>query len=552
MTHRRLALVAALSALFALSAAGFLGAQGTLTRGVYEDTENGFSVKVPSRWAQVPTQVDEKWIVAQFQSSKEYEGHHKLDDSALHKPLMRVIVFDHAVIKKRYETVKAGETEITTLKLPYRDYKDYCKRNLQQGGWFMTQEEKGRQGDLEVTRYEIKVEKLVRARLRYVCWVFHGQRADFAVEFEFLEQHFKKLQSEATGPLRSFRFVARASDAAGTGKTGKPGEATPTAWTRDEWKKLPLEERFKRRQMIEKQRARKAIDGLPEGWTVLETEHFYVLSSAQKKYTRRIAGAAQTCRAWLEKRLGRVSDEYVAKGVLRICKDYDEYKAYRTGSGDTFSTEDREVVTYEDRDEGNAGLHYGHMFNGLFNQFIYDKDEYLYWYLPVWMHFGLIDYFYSARIKGRKVDFRPSDTEIEAFHDLRRKDAVKSAYELMNMTWDDRNKGNNAKLNIDEQFVNLIRFLEGPGRRHRLFKGRDFILEYMKASIEAAVEYKGENSSKVSEAKSEEEEEAQATAQKEAGARRRTAILAKVNKKLCKWSPKEWDSLNKAYARFCK
>ncbi len=90
------------------------------------------------------------------------------------------------------------------------------------------------------------------------------------------------------GPLRSFKFMARAKDAA----AGGTDEATPTDWDRDEWKALPLEDRFKRRQLIERQRAKKAIDSLPEGWTVKETKHFYVLSHAQKKYTKRITAAA--------------------------------------------------------------------------------------------------------------------------------------------------------------------------------------------------------------------------------------------------------------------
>ena len=199
MTLRCLALAAALPATVLL-AAGLLPSQGTQKRGVYADPEKGFKVKVPAKWAQVPTQVAEKWIVAQFQSNKEYEGHHKLDDSWTHKPLMRVIMFDHKVIKERYQTVKAGETEIIKLKLPYRDYRDYTKRNLNKGGWFIHQEQKGRQGDLQVTRFQIKVEKGASARLRYVCWVFHGHQADFAVEFEFLEHHIKKLHTARYHP----------------------------------------------------------------------------------------------------------------------------------------------------------------------------------------------------------------------------------------------------------------------------------------------------------------------------------------------------------------
>ena len=149
--------------------------------------------------------------------------------------------------------------------------------------------------------------------------------------------------------------------------------------------------------------------------------------------------------------------------------------------------------------------------------------------------------------------FRPDDDEKEAFHELRRKNAVKSARQLMNMTYEDYVKGNRAELHMDEQFVNLLRFIEGPGRRRKLFKGQDFILEYMRESIVAAVRYKEENPTDAEpEAGSEEEEEAQAQKRGEVAAKRRSAILRMVNDKLCSWSDKEWKRLNKAYAKFCK
>ena len=40
--------------------------QGKMERGFYVDKKFGFRIKIPPKWAQVPTQVDEKWIVAQL------------------------------------------------------------------------------------------------------------------------------------------------------------------------------------------------------------------------------------------------------------------------------------------------------------------------------------------------------------------------------------------------------------------------------------------------------------------------------------------------------
>ena len=69
----------------------------------------------------------------------------------------------------------------------------------------------------------------------------------------------------------------------------------------------------------------------------------------------------------------------------------------------------------------------------------------------------------------------------------------------------------------------------------------------------AAVRYKAENPTDAApQANSEAEEEARASKRGEASAKRRSAILGMVNEKLCNWSTKEWNSLNKAYAKFCR
>jgi len=132
------------------------------------------------------------------------------------------------------------------------------------------------------------------------------------------------------------------------------------------------------------------------------------------------------------------------------------------------------------------------------------------------------------------------------------------------MTWDDYQAGNKSDLHIDEQFANLLRFLEGPGRRHRSFKGRDFVLDYMRESARAVEKYWEENPGETPEAlreaekaakdQKQDEKQRKAAAEKRSKAegKRRTATLRMVNARLCNWSEAEWDSLNKAYARFCR
>ena len=124
MTRRPLATAFPVAAL--ILAAGLLAgpvwAQGTFKRGFYEDPAKGFKVKVPAKWGQVPTQVDEKWIVAQFQSNREYEGHHKLDASYTHKPKWDTLELDNGFTKneqfQRVESQDRPSSKSTSVAFP--------------------------------------------------------------------------------------------------------------------------------------------------------------------------------------------------------------------------------------------------------------------------------------------------------------------------------------------------------------------------------------------------------------------------------------------------
>ena len=535
--------------------ASALPAQGKLERGFYTDEKLGFRFKIPQKWSQVPTQVDEKWIVAQFQSNREYEGHVKLDgDFAIHRPLMRVIQFDEKVIKKMVRVEKDDDTTIKTLTLPYRNYKDYVKRNLNKGGFHFSQEKKSKMGKVPITIYEVKVEKLAYGgRKRFIAYVFHGENGvDYAVEFEFLMHRFKKLKPIGMRSLNSFKLLERSPEAASMGNQDS-GPDTFGRWIRSDWKKKTVKERHELRRQIEDTRIKKAIAGLPEGWVVVESKNFTVLSHASKKFTKRLVDAAEACWGWVEKRFGKLNDEYVSKGIIRICKNRQEYSAYRTGSADAFSIDDKEIATYEDKDYGNIGEWRG-LFYAIYRHYIYDKDSLLHDHTPRWLTSGLIDYFASARVKGKKIEFRIDEYEPEAFRDLRRKGTeLMMPKELMSITRERMLKGNKAGKEVDEQLVTFMRFLEGPGRRHKLLKGQGFLLKYLQESVIAAEDYKAKHPTESrKEAETEEEEEEMARKKNKKFEKRRKAICKAVNSKLCKWTDKEWKSLDRAYEAFLK
>ena len=534
-----------------LSAATFAqGHKGVLKGSTYIDKVNGYRVKVPFKWKEVPTQIDEQWIVSQFQCHREYEGHHKMDMSAFHRPVMRVIMFDEEVIKNtKYDTVKAGRLTTTTIRLPYRNYKDYVKRNLSKGGFFFTKEEEGKMGKLQVSRYEVKVEKMANnGRRQFVAWVYKGQGISFAVEFEYLTHHFKKIRKYGDKCLKTFKFIER------KGAVAEEKLISTSKWTRRDWKKMEPRVRHDKRKAIAEQRIRKAINSLPKGWVAKETKHFVVLTHASKKYTKRVLIAVECCRAWLENRLGNVTPEYVTRGIVRICRTTEEMNLYRTGSRDAFSADDREVVTYENKGAGNTGSHYGGLFFGLYNQYMYDKDEYLYWHVPAWIDYAYMDYFLTATIKGKTLQFKQSQHETNSFREMRRKKVkVLTPKELMHVTTEILRKGNNLEKYTSEQILRYLRFMEGKGKKHKLFKGNDFILKYMRETIVQAEDYIDKNpATRRSDADTEAEEEEQANSNNKYFSVRRTKICENINKVLCNWTEAEWASLTKTFERYCK
>ena len=116
--------------------AGLVPAQG-LKNGWHEDTKTGYKIKIPEKWECVPIAVDEKWIVAKYLADRPVSGKKGESIGYELKPQMRVIVFSDEARKFKPAEVKADSRTLTNLRMaetPYKDYKDYMKRNGQDGG----------------------------------------------------------------------------------------------------------------------------------------------------------------------------------------------------------------------------------------------------------------------------------------------------------------------------------------------------------------------------------------------------------------------------------
>jgi hypothetical protein len=540
-----------LPALFVIAlASGAAGQKGWFTHDVL-----GFKVKVPDGWTEVPLRVDENWIVGKFLSDKTYISKSR-DWNEEHRPLMTVTVFtDDAKKFKPLERQQRGSSTFVAMNdLPYQNYQDYLKRNLQ-SGYFFEKEDLGKHGDIDCIRYEVNQHKS-EVKMRLIAWVFKTHDMDVAVEFEVLEDRLDRLRKDCEEALSSFRFIERKAIEADAEATGK--KLNHELWTkfRSEWRKLPAKERMDRRREIEKNRLAAVRARTPAGWDIQDTRNYLVVSHTDKRYVDRCLDAADAFRAWCEKHLDGLSDEYVRKGVLRVCADADEFKAYSWKvSGDSWSfliDDDREVVTYFDTYNGTSGRDMGFITGDIFDMYLQDKDALMFQYTPAWLLVGMRGYVTGVQLKGKKLVFKEDDWEREDMRELERESKLKSVRELMTLDedafWDTLQNDRRTR----SQLVNLFRFLDGPGGRHKLLK--DFVKRYLQAVAEVAEEFeaKWEKEGSQKEAQTEEEEEAQRKSRDSYWRKRRKEIAEALEQKVLAWSDRDWDGIQKAYEKFIK
>ena len=535
-----------------------LAASALAQKGQYEDLKRGYRLKVPDKWTLVPVQIDEQWIVAKFLSNKSYEAKARdlTEGGASHKPFVQVIWFSDEARKLRVNEETRGETTYISKNAPYRDYKDYLKRNLSEGYFFDGETEETEAG-VACTKFQVKIDKNSSMRRRLVTWIFRTDDGELAVECEVLEDHYQKLEPMVLATLRSFKLIPKDATSTGpvTGGAGTgagPGGGDLWKHDRPEWRKLSTRERQVRRKQIEEARIQEYLKDVPKGWEVSRTKRYLVLSHADKKFTKRLVDAAEAYREWLEATFDSVSDEYVMQGVIRVCADRDEAGAYVRGSGnfDSYNSDNREVVFFQDKSAGNTGDYYGRLFIGLLDQYMYDKDPLLYTDLPLFMHWALYQYVASAKVKGKKLILESDTDEDNTIRELERKNGFWPLKELMGPRIEDVEKREEFE-EFYGQSARLLRFIvDGPGQKEAQFKG--FMQSYMINVIAEAEALEAVRRDTVREtATTEAEEEQQAKDRSQYWKKRRIDVLKKVNEKLG-WTDEVWAGLEKSFHEYLR
>jgi hypothetical protein len=524
--------------------------------GFHVDNKYGFKLRPPKEWAKIPLKLDEEWQVAKYLSDKSYFFTEKNGGWTYeHKPEMLVIAFVSAVVRERTtvkKEKKEGEEKIQILiKNPYKDYLDYLKRTYSDGGYYVAEETESKVENVNVTQYQIKVEKLTQTGpKRIVCWVFHTEEVDYAVHFEVLEEQYDKLKQTLNTTLKSFRLIPRTEGGMMTPQTGE------NAILEDIGTLTPEERRIKRqtRETSLHERAKKST---PNGWQVAECGRFLVISHGDEKYAKRIAEQLECVIGWLEQTFPFVGpDEYVCKPILRVCASLEEEMSFRKGGdGFWFSDSQIEIVTCQ-MDEGFSTDSWSveranrQMLTLWFTQ----RDRDMWWAMPNWLKGGLYQLIGTARAKGNKLEFKVDDWERDGIRERVREGKASSPRELMKMNVESFASGGGQEWwGRNQEVGGLVRFfVTGPASKNPKTKDvlRDYIKNLHAVVVEIESELKAGAGKEDDKPKTEAEEEERFKRDSQSWKAREKRVLESTYERTFRsWSEKQWQEFEDVYFR---
>lgn len=519
----------------------------------------GIELKIPDDFSEVPLQIDEQWIAGKFLSDKSYlskdrEWNHE------HKPLMRVILFTEKAKKDTGQEVHESEDGKTTFigigAVPYQGYRDYIKRHRK--GFFFSKEEEEDVAGEDCLMCEVEVHRS-RPKLHLYSVVFRRPTFELAIEFEVLEDRKDKLERDIKRCIDSIRFEEPQAgvEAAITGK--KETRRTSTRlWTafRSEWRKRSLEERSEIRREMERQHHEAVRQRTPEDWQISESKHFLVVSHADKLFSEKMVDGAELFWDWCEEEFGELGDDHVRRPVLRLCKDYDEYKAFHFDSSNTtgwsLTGADHEIGTYFDTSNGNSGRDVNVLFGGILRHYLQEKDSFIISYTPYWLTWAVDNYVSEVYVKGRKLDFRVDGWARDEARQMFRDEKLPALQKLLTMTEAEFTAMQKQDQRATYATSQALRYVLGPGGREKSFK--DFLVRYFQATIEVASRHDDEwVKIDRSSATTEEEEEEQQRLYSERTKERAKQLQSEINELMFEdMNEKKWEKHEKAYATFVK
>jgi hypothetical protein len=313
--------------------------------GYHQNDVWGFKVRYPHHWDVVHMSTKEQWICAKFLGHQELYGEKGAGWGET--PEMWVIGFPRARQRQRGAKRTKVKEGLSLIKIenPYRDFKDFVKREkglTTEGGYYYTREEETKVGGVDVSVYEIKVEKMVETPRAILTYVYHYDDVDFAVMFKILWYHYDDWKRTIETCLESFKQVPRTKPFPGAATTGKKIVDEP-----DEETLTPAQRREMRKQKMEKF-IQDEKDNLPKDWEFMEGKHFALLSHVDHRFAKRVLNHAENVFAYLEDTFPGLGDGYVPRGIIRVFATSAEREAFGAGTRSLWFSDEDQILLSKD------------------------------------------------------------------------------------------------------------------------------------------------------------------------------------------------------------
>lgn len=454
-------------------------------KGVHKDSYYGFCFKPPKKWNNVPRKTKEQWLAAKYVSDASYSFTDKeLGYTVNHKPELQLIVFPRKVTERtglqKDEKEVDGEKVITIqFKSPYRDYDNFLERTFQGGGYYLDSEEEDEIDGIKVTKYTYLVNKMARSGPQTIeTWVYHTDEVDYAVQLVGLTKHWAKIQKIVKPVRRTFELIERTGSLDHAGATGD--ELT---YSRVDMQDKTPKERKSRAVASETSIHEAAIAKLPpEGWTAMKSKRALMITSADKKFSKRVQTHVNNMFNWLDKEFGFLgNDAYLRAPVVRICSSQDEAAAFSAGVssggyGGSWNITD-ELLTWDDT-SGWTGYAIDNLNSQVYRYWMLEKNFALSTAMPQWIELGLNLMLQNSRMDSRKADWRFQNFTVERFRNAVRDGTATDARDMFLRTTKELNKSAKNGADPYAESAMLINYLASPEvRRHPLAK--DLLKTYL-------------------------------------------------------------------------
>lgn len=522
--------------------------------GDHKDERLGFQIKTPRDWKETPLRKEERWVVANYVcDKKDYYTDGDTNYTRTHTPTLRVVAFVHEVINRPdFEEEEDDDSDESTVRIRlqkvYRDYKEFLRETDSEGHYY-DEEETGEVDDVEVDQYVIRKETATGTGNKVmITWIYHLDIADVAVEFEVLEDVYKKRKSTIEKTLRSFKTIERTK---GLDLDHMSGDVYISLSDLEE---MTPEDRALRRQEQQRLDWQRLVETLPEGWETDEIDGTYVAfhSDIDDKFCKETVDRVQAMMGWMDDVFADIGPgEYVRGPILRICRDREEEIQFRGAGSEGGFVSGTELVTHKDRTGiGAEWTEIVSVGERTLQIWFMDRNQVLYLGMPGWMRVGLGSAFENADVRGRKLRFGVSDFERLLKQECRDMEPM-GIRELITMTGKQyRERLNSRDFRPWYQSIVMARFLTERKNREVLSDYMANLRDVLDEIIEdekAELEKDGGGTKKPE--NEEEEEKMFKERQERIRAREQRLLEEAFQRTFGDWGDKDWAKFEKAYMK---